>query len=132
LLGVPLDELRQVDAEVGARRQYPSRGRGVASKGEAETMATKAELASAVHSMLDALTVFRDRAGLICSIGSLRAAQFNSLLRQARAALPGVGTVYSVDLIMEYDSVVTLVSRLTILKSTIDHATVRQWLGYRD
>lgn len=95
-------------------------------------MATKAELASAVDSMQAALTVFRDRAGLIGSIGSLRAAQFNHLLREARVALPGVGTVYSLDLLMEYDSVVTLVSRLTVLKTIIDHATVRQWLGYRD
>ena len=95
-------------------------------------MATKAELASAVDSMQAALTVFRDRTGLIGSIGSLRAAQFNHLLREARVALPGVGTVSSLDLLMEYDSVVTLVSRLTVLKTIIDHATVRQWLGYRD
>lgn len=95
-------------------------------------MATKAELASAVDSMQAALTVFRDRAGLIGSIRSLRAAQFNHLLREARVALPGVGTVSSLDLLMEYDSVVTLVSRLTVLKTIIDHATVRQWLGYRD
>jgi hypothetical protein len=96
-------------------------------------MATKAELASAVDSMQAALTVFRDRAGLIGSIGSLRAAQFNHLLREARVALPGVGTVSSLDLLMEYvNSVVTLVSRLTVLKTIIDHATVRQWLGYRD
>jgi hypothetical protein len=95
-------------------------------------MATKAELAGAVDSMQAALTVFRDRAGLISPIGPLRAAQFNHLLREARGALPGVETVHGLDLLMEYDSIVTLVSRLTILKSIIDHATVRQWLGYRD
>lgn len=33
---------------------------------------------------------------------------------------------------MEYDAVVTLVGRLTILKSIIDAASVRQWLGHRD
>lgn len=93
----------------------------------------KAELASGVHSMLQSLTVFGDHAGLISSIvGPQRAAEFNGLLRQARAALPDVGTVYQMDLLMEYDSVVTLVGRLTILKSIIDRATVRKWLGHLD
>jgi hypothetical protein len=70
--------------------------------------------------------------GLISSIGPGRAAEFNGLVRQAQAALSGVGTVYQIDVLMEYDSVVTLISRLTILKTIIDHATGRQWLGYRD
>jgi hypothetical protein len=95
-------------------------------------MANKAQVASAVYSMLEALTIFRDHAGLISSIGPLRAAEFNAIARKARAALPGLGTVYQIDLLMEYDSVVTLMSRLTILKSIIDRATVRQWLGHRD
>lgn len=95
-------------------------------------MANKAELASAVYSMLESLTIFRDHAGLVSSIGPQRAAEFNGHLRQAQAALPGLGTVYQIDLLMEYDSVMTLISRLTILKSVIDRATIRQWLGHRD
>jgi hypothetical protein len=95
-------------------------------------MANKAELASAVYSMLESLTIFRDHAGLISSIGPVRAAEFNELVHGARAALPGLGTVYQIDLLWEYDSVLTLISRLTILKSIIDRATVRQWLGHRD
>jgi hypothetical protein len=95
-------------------------------------MTIKAELASAVYSMLQALTIFRDHAGLIASIGPQRAAQFNGYLRQAQAALPDIETVYHLDVLTEYDSVVTLVGRLTILKSIIDGAGVRQWLGHRD
>jgi hypothetical protein len=94
-------------------------------------MTIKAELASAVYSMLEALTIFRDHTGLMSSIGPQRAAEFNGHLREAQAALPGVDSVYQIDLLLEYDSVVTLVGRLTILKSIIDSATARQWLGYR-
>lgn len=46
-------------------------------------MTIKAELANAVYSMLEALTVFHDHTGLVSAIGPLRAAQFNGYLRQA-------------------------------------------------
>jgi hypothetical protein len=95
-------------------------------------MTMKAELANAVYSMLEPLTFFHDHTGLVSAIGPLRAAQFNGYLRQAQAALSGVDSVYQIDALMEYDAVVTLVGRLTILKSIIDAASARQWLGQRD
>jgi hypothetical protein len=93
---------------------------------------SKLELAAGVYSMLEALTIFRDHAGLISAIGPLRAAEFNALVHQTRTALPGVTTAHSVDMLMEDDSVVRLIGRLTILKSIVDRATARQWLGHLD
>jgi hypothetical protein len=95
-------------------------------------MATKTELASATYSMLEALTIFRDHKGLLSPIGQHRATEFNVLLQQVQRALPGLDTVRYMESLMEYDSVINLIGRLTILKSIIDRATARQWLGHRD
>lgn len=87
----------------------------------------KAEVASSVYSFLEALTVFSDHGGLVSPIGSTRAHQFNTLLLQAQQALPDVAPVHRMESLMEYDPIVSLIGRLTILKSIVDRTTIDRW-----
>ena len=87
----------------------------------------KAELASAVYSLLEALTIFRDHDGLMSPIGPTRARQFNTLLLQAQQALPDMAPVHHLESLMEYEPIVSLITRLTVLKSIVDRTSIERW-----
>jgi len=92
-------------------------------------MPIKNEVAQAVYSMLEALTVFNDRKELTARID--RAAdEFNALLSAARYAFPTSAFVQRIEPLSADNSVVVLVARLAVLKSAIDSELIRLNRGY--
>lgn len=92
-------------------------------------MPIKDEIAQAVYSMLEALTVFNDRKELTARIDRA-AEQFNALLSGARQSFPGSALVQRIEPLSADDSVIVLVSRLAVLKSAIDAELIRLNRGY--
>jgi hypothetical protein len=85
------------------------------------------ELARIVYSMLQALTISAGRPGLISPIGTRQANQFNNILERFQQAFPASHTVRSMEPLADYDKVVLLITRLTILKSVVDRSTIGRW-----
>ena len=86
----------------------------------------KHEVAQAVYSMYEALTVFGDAKNLSTPIGRA-AADFNLTLRRAQAAFPSSETLRDVEPLRPDDQVVTLLARLAMVKGGVDGQIVRQW-----
>jgi hypothetical protein len=87
-------------------------------------VAIKHEIANAVYSMLEALTVFGDRKELTAPIDGA-ADQFNDLLAGAREAFADSVLVERIEPLTGDDTVITLLARLAVLKSAIDTALIR-------
>jgi len=84
----------------------------------------KNEIAHAVYSMLEALTVFRDRRDLTAPIHHA-AAQFNDLLAGAQQSFAASPLVQQVEPLRAEDRLIVLVARLAVLKSAIDSELIR-------
>lgn len=84
----------------------------------------KHEIAQAVYTMLEALTVFQDRKDLTAPID--RAADdFNALLAGAQQSLSDSPLLRRIAPLRAEDSVVVLIARLAVLKAGIDSALIR-------
>ena len=86
----------------------------------------KHEVAQAVYSMYEALTVFGDAKNLGTPIGRT-ASDFNDTLARAQAAFPSSETLRDVERLHENDTVVTLLARLAVLKGAIDGQLAHRW-----
>jgi hypothetical protein len=89
----------------------------------------KNEVAQAVYTMLEALTVYHDRKDLIVHI-ERAADDFNALLSRARQAFPGASLVQKIEPLSDHDRVIVLVARLAVLKSAIDSQLIGLNRGY--
>lgn len=87
-------------------------------------MPIKNEIARAVYSMLEALTVFKDRKELSARIEGA-ADEFNALLSGARQSFPDATAVQRIAPLSAADPVIVLVARLAVLKSTLDSELIR-------
>jgi CheY-like chemotaxis protein len=85
----------------------------------------KDEVAQAVYSMYEALTVFGDAKNLGTPIGRA-ATDFNTTLGRAQAAFPFSELLRDVERVREDDAVVTLLSRLAMLKGAVDAQLMRR------
>jgi CheY-like chemotaxis protein len=85
----------------------------------------KDEVAQAVYSMYEALTVFGDAKNLGTPVGRA-ATDFNNTLARAQAAFPFSETLRDIERVREDDAVVTLLSRLAILKGAFDAQLMRR------
>ena len=92
-------------------------------------MPIKNEIARAVYSMLEALTVFKDRKELSARI-ERGADQFNELLSRARDAFPDSTIMQLLVPLSTKDPVIVLVARLAVLKSALDSELIRLNRGH--
>jgi hypothetical protein len=86
----------------------------------------KHEVAQAVYSMYEALTVFGDAKNLSTPIGRA-ATDFNVTLLRAQMAFPSSDTLRDVEPLRPDDQVVTLLARLAVVKGGVDAQIVRRW-----
>ena len=86
----------------------------------------KHEVAQAVYSMYEALTVFGDAKNLSTPIGRA-CADFNLTLTRAQTAFPSSETLREVEPLGPEDQVVTLLARLAMVKAGVDAQIVRRW-----
>jgi hypothetical protein len=88
----------------------------------------KHEVARAAYTMLQALTVFRDREPLTEHAG--RAAdEFNTLLARARYGFPASRPIQSLQIVEPHAPLATLLTRLALLKGAIDIELIRAGEG---
>jgi len=60
-------------------------------------------------------------------IGGAGAKEFNGLLRHTQQALPASEAVCDMEPLIESDTIVKLLERLTVLKTALDPAMMRSW-----
>ena len=87
-------------------------------------MPIKNDIVRAVYSMLEALTVFKDRKELSARI-ERGADEFNALLSSARQSFPESTVVQRIVPLSAKDPVIVLVARLAVLKSALDSELIR-------
>jgi hypothetical protein len=88
----------------------------------------KNEIARAVYSMLEALTVFKDRKELSARI-ERGADEFNALLSSALQSFPDATAMQLIAPLSAADPVIVLVARLAVLKSALDSELIRLHRG---
>jgi hypothetical protein len=84
----------------------------------------KNEIVCAVYSMLEALTVFKNRKELSAPI-ERGADEFNALLSSALQSFPDATAVQRIAPLSAKDPVIVLVARLAVLKSALDSELIR-------
>lgn len=88
----------------------------------------KHEVARAAYTMLQALTVFRDRKPLTERAG--RAAhEFNTLLARAQHGFPASRSIQYLQSVEPHATLATLLTRLSLLKGAIDTEVIRAGEG---
>ncbi len=92
-------------------------------------MPIKNEITPTVYSMLEALTVFKDRKELSARIEG-GADEFNALLSSARQSFPDSTVVQRIAPLSAKDPVIVLVARLAVLKSGLDSELIRLNRGH--